>query len=706
MTSKRLFFRVMREDMRHRIWMAALSALESFLALPVAWLIVKNQLGGAGADTRLIIQDIFTFFSGYLTAVGSLIAVSSVLTASLGGFRFLFHKNMVDTYHSLPVSRNVLFGACYVNGIILWFVPFFGGLISAFTLAGGLLCEVGGRAELYTLMGIVAESLLVLTVIFLLLYNLILVAVMISGNVLNSIVSMFVLGFGSSIVYAFLSSFMTLYLDTFWDRGLSHRRDVIFASPMLSSIYLAVLREEAPEEIWVDLLINLVIAIVLGLWAWHMYKKRSSELAEQGTKSRIATTFLRILVSVSAGMGGWLLFVVLTDIDNLGWGLFGGILGGVMAFGLMNVMFSMDFKSFFAHKGQMAFVLIGTLLLCCVYRGDWMGYDTYLPRGGVAEIAVYQQSLNSNRYRDGTILGNMHFADEEAIYAFLERMVERERTDSDEEDEETMVVRVTRSTGKSYFREYLVRQEDLDVIWPLFNSREYLENAYCVDETVNWSYLAFLRGRETTAETLDRQEMVTSIIRAYNQDVLENPQVILSGGERLLVTIDLRGHKNRWQQWYRLDVYESMEHTVEALRQAGYGEWVETPDASQIQEVQFDLSLNASRPLTAEELIAEARAAFSTGSDAAWRREDYSVDAVSTSGATEIVGERYQWRLHVTDPNEIEELALCLSHAYSSQNVLHSGYSNVTVVYKDGSEEICYIQRSMLPEKYILRFGE
>ena len=46
MTSKRFFFKVLREDMRHKTWMLALSALSSFLMIMVVWLIWwSNQRG-------------------------------------------------------------------------------------------------------------------------------------------------------------------------------------------------------------------------------------------------------------------------------------------------------------------------------------------------------------------------------------------------------------------------------------------------------------------------------------------------------------------------------------------------------------------------------------------------------------------------------------------------------------------------------------
>ena len=39
MTSKHLFFKAMKEDIRHKLWMVALSVLGNFLVLTVGWMI-------------------------------------------------------------------------------------------------------------------------------------------------------------------------------------------------------------------------------------------------------------------------------------------------------------------------------------------------------------------------------------------------------------------------------------------------------------------------------------------------------------------------------------------------------------------------------------------------------------------------------------------------------------------------------------------
>ncbi len=43
MTSKHLFFKAMKEDMRHKLWMAALSVLGNFLVLTVGWMIWRSN---------------------------------------------------------------------------------------------------------------------------------------------------------------------------------------------------------------------------------------------------------------------------------------------------------------------------------------------------------------------------------------------------------------------------------------------------------------------------------------------------------------------------------------------------------------------------------------------------------------------------------------------------------------------------------------
>ena len=116
MTSKRFFFKVLREDMRHKTWMLALSALSSFLMIMVVWLIwwsnqrgiaetVENSLSRFEADSRAFaVRETISFFGEFVTIMGGTVAIFGAVITGLFGFRYVFHKNMADVYHSLPVN--------------------------------------------------------------------------------------------------------------------------------------------------------------------------------------------------------------------------------------------------------------------------------------------------------------------------------------------------------------------------------------------------------------------------------------------------------------------------------------------------------------------------------------------------------------------------------------------------------------------------
>ena len=55
MTSKHLFLKGMKEDLRHKVWMLALSLLGNFLAMPVLWLL--NYSDVAFADVRMLTSE-------------------------------------------------------------------------------------------------------------------------------------------------------------------------------------------------------------------------------------------------------------------------------------------------------------------------------------------------------------------------------------------------------------------------------------------------------------------------------------------------------------------------------------------------------------------------------------------------------------------------------------------------------------------------
>ena len=105
MMSKHSFFKMMKEDMRHKTWMLALSGLGHFLMILVAWLIWRGNMGKYyGNMTELLsrgeravldtAQGLLTFFGEYLPMAGGGLAFVGAMIVGMAGFRFAFHRNM------------------------------------------------------------------------------------------------------------------------------------------------------------------------------------------------------------------------------------------------------------------------------------------------------------------------------------------------------------------------------------------------------------------------------------------------------------------------------------------------------------------------------------------------------------------------------------------------------------------------------------
>ena len=748
MTSRHLFFKAMREDLRHKLWMIGLSSLGSFLVLPVAWLLaVSDRIYGCWPSTEYppyVMTDMF--HNGLLIGSG-FIAIAGAVIVGLFGFRFVFHKNMIDTYHSIPVKRRTLYGVCWLNGILIWLVPFLTCLLVTLGMATVYLMGTPSRRWIPAMWAEAGANFLILAVAFLLVYHLVLTAVMVSGNVWNTLVSMVILGLGVVSIYGLGLVFFGYYIDTFYSAVLNPE-PAFYGSPLLSAVLL-IYRKGMVDAfgaslfvIWRPLLINFCIMAFLGILSWRLYMRRASELAEQGIRNKVFSAVLKFLVGLAGGMGGWMLFYLM--VDHEGWGVFGLVLVGVLAFGVMDVSFSMEFKAFFAHKLQMVLTVVCALAVCFCFYLDAFGYDAYLPdKEDIAEIAIYDSFFTNTSYYydyENEVLENLHIQDVDAAYAYLERVTDREKgiepalingnSRYDIRSIQRLATRVTLKNGRTYYRSYTITNYDLDVLWPLLSDEEYLEWNYVVHQNQAESFDSIRRycyGKSSAWSEISG-DTIWAIAEAYNRDLLDNPETVLLNRGKLLVSLELNHSNydssyldNYWIRNQRLEIYESMENTIAALEQLGYGNWVEQTDSSEISEIQFSIgNYNNGSFHSVQDLMNAVRNFYgvyeeSNGTETTDKitpGQEYGQGYTGESTATSVVdipvynNNNY---LSITSEAEICELMPLLNRQMPQHilSVFHKGYVQVNVVVDGQEESVTYfIRKGDLPEKYILRFAE
>lgn len=780
MISRHCFFKVMKEDFRHKIWMLALSILGNLLALPVVFLIYSGNVYPYVDETQAsrILRaagNVAEGFADTLCITGGIIAVAGAVIVGLASFRYVFHRNMIDTYHSIPVKRRTLFAASWLNGFLIWFVPFFVNLIITMLLGIGKLGRLqtsfqtaAGKTpeitEAFAALGagdIIREGLLTavaLTAAFLLVYHLILLAVMFGGNVLNALAVTLIAGVGAISLYALWVSYEAYYLDTFMTNLSFVQEKMVYASPLASACYLLYERIQAHWEesyaatglAW-RIVINLVIALLLGLAAAFVYEKRPSELAEQGVKNKVVRFAAQIVTTIGAGMGGWLLFYAITgDISGektaFVWGVFGGVLASVLVFGVMDIIFKMDFKAFFGHKILMAATTAAVLLLCFGFCFDWVGYDAYLPaKEKIVSMSVSAPMRNNLHYSytyDYEQLNQVKITDADAIYAFLESAtaeyrngesrvadsgaatwVEAETRERNQSyRSENIRVRVTLKGGRSYCREYNVFSYDNEAAKKILASPDYIDVFYRIPESMAKDATTVRLQRNSQTEEFKKgkdidEEQIRRIIDGYNQDLFERPEDFISGGGNVLCVIRIFPVKTSNARY--LTVYESMEHTREALRECGYAYWADPVSAEEVEEIRiysdvwtYDLEENENIDLM--ERVREYYGVYANeDTENSLKAAEGTVPAAVTEEKAVVIDkdniDRDRIYLSVTDKEEIRELLELISY---TEGMFNSGAfreeltGELVIVTEEGTAETGCVYEGTLPEKFILRFQE
>lgn len=760
MTSKHCFFKVMKEDFRHKTWMLALSILGNLLALPVAFMMSTGN--GVIYDGTVVtvekltrqVNGIEEFFLRTMCISGGIIAIAGAFIVGMFGFRYVFHRNMVDTYHSMPVRRRTLFAAGWLNGLLIWLLPFLANLTVTVIIGESRLSTLRRTAAAIPALstadreiignwltggGLVKNALLstlALVIAFLLMYHLVLLAVMLCGNVLNTLVATAVTGAGVISVYGMVFMFQVFYLDTFLSAANDYFDKVAYASPLVSSVYVLYRRMEDMQTLQYSslamvLVLNLLIAAMLGILALTAYLKRPSELAEQGIVWKPVKFTFQTVTSVLAAMGGWLLFqnlarAVMGETGAYAWGIFGAMLAGIVVFGVLDIIFHMDFKAFFRHKIVMAAVMGVSLLICFAFSLDWMGYDSYLPeKEDIAEIALYDYNCgNGNFYYldledDRHPLNSMHITNREAAYNFLVEAVDYE------ENEKTYYcdnvdVKVTLESGRCYYRSYIINEHNADSLYALLTSPEYMGVMFGLsdsdDEAVSNMYVNRNNMNQVVLRAVsdEDREIMDTICRAYNKDIAENPEAVVSGSGRMLCTIVLRTEGGHSHSRY-LEVNEEMTNTIEAMRELNFGEYVEPVSAEEVQEIVLNTYYRYAdlyEGINLVELVCQIYEVFPEGLDVnSYAYDDLVLSAEDDYKQTIETGDSHENEyiaLHITEKSEVEELLRLISYTDARGiGVFRPGYvGNVTIVMKDGKQYDVYITYGALPEKYILRFAE
>lgn len=385
MTSKSLFFKLMKEDFKTRVWTLAISILIFFFSLIVAtaMMISFNLYNSSTYNYSDDLAMNFMSYIGINNPFFGIIFIVLSLVMAMSGFSYLYSKKKVDLYHSLPVKREVLYFIKLINGILIVVIPFIICGIVASLLA---IANTGKISVLIATIWAIAEW----TLLFILSYFLTVFSIMLTGNMLIGILACGFFSFYFPLISLVLKGYQSTFFDTYYTSGFIIENVL----PNMSSFMLMF---NIFELKWLTRIIIVILASIVFLFInLFLYKKRASEAAGKSVSFNVIKLPIKSMMVIFMSILMYLLGYEVMN-DSIGWGLFGLIVSGVITHCVMEIIYNQDFKKIFAKKIELLVLIIISIFIAAAFQFDIFGYDSYIPSASqIKSTAVISNLLESN----------------------------------------------------------------------------------------------------------------------------------------------------------------------------------------------------------------------------------------------------------------------------------------------------------------------
>lgn len=397
MTSKNLFFNLMKENTKQRLWTVALISLILFFAFPVQTaLLISSYLSQERIDrvwereaqgveiVKQQLQDRFLEWASANNGMMVFLIIVFAVVCGISGFSYLHSRKKTDFFHSVPVKREKLFAAVYVNGFLYTAVPYL-----VFLLISSIMIQVKA-GQVFPWLDVIKAYCIHMS-FYLLIYSVVIVAVMMTGNTIVSILGtavFFIWGPGSALL---LTGYYSSYYITFYENSDIFVKLAQRTSPAAWYISAASIPEKtAGMALWA-----LAAAVLITALCVFLYKKRPSEAAGRAMAFKKSQPVIKLLLVVPIGLLGSLLFREMMGSD--GWSVFGLICGLVISYCTIEIIYNFDFRKLFAHKLQFALCTVCAAAIFAFFRFDLSGYDSYVPSEAKMESAgIYCRRMDAD----------------------------------------------------------------------------------------------------------------------------------------------------------------------------------------------------------------------------------------------------------------------------------------------------------------------
>lgn len=413
MTSKLSYSKFIKEDIQRRGWLAALSwVLLLFGGTFNTVLALENSFSSGDAITNY--EQLRNDFPGMLNGANAMqltlfIFLLAILCAATG-YSYLHSAEKIDFYHSLPLTRPQWFLISYVSGILIFLVPYL--VSSLFTLL------VGWSKNILTAKVLIDSCIAVLGGIlaFLVIYQITILAMMLTGKLVTGILAALVLIFYGNMVWGLSSDLASTFFKTYCSSPLLTGAFAEYASPF--SIFAGLIRTTSAgfssdsviqrngvssiimrfagttNQNPLLLFITILMLVILGILSVQLYKKRPSEAAGNALAFPKTAPYIKVLISIPASLYLGLLFGFQYSIGTK-WTILSSVLFVILLCGIIEFIYHTDLRRVVSGKISSLISILAVIGILCIMQFDLFGYDTWLPKESKLESMSFSSDCFS-----------------------------------------------------------------------------------------------------------------------------------------------------------------------------------------------------------------------------------------------------------------------------------------------------------------------
>ena len=589
MTSKNSFWDNCRENNKRRIWVWIVSVMGQLMAYVGVLMIYLSRIRMWYAQgtykTYEEFHDVMCRASVEALGFQDRFLVTQIVLAfiiGIQGFAYLHDRKKVDMYHSVPVDKNRRFVTVYLNGLVIYLVSTIVSLLLGIVIAavqdamnGLALAEIG--------FGFIWHL-----TFFLVIYHIVILSVMLTGNRLIAICMAGVMILYEPILYELNDALRYAFYETTSTYYVTY-------IPRLSAVYdyftnawdlkqkgwnegIAVLAREVLPYCgkW------LILAVALLALSWLCYRKRPSEAAGRAIAFVKAEPVFKVLIVIPSAVGLGMV------IHSASYGstfltAAGMVVIGVIACAAVEVIYDFDIKSLLKHPISGGVAVLGIVAVFMIYNYDLLGYDKYVPSANEVESFALQLGAYEDfwaedfSYADASEYAKAHMflTDAEPALALASKwQQEREYFETIEDmnnvddtaDYRQVHIMYRLKSGRKVGRKFFVNFANTaneELLNRIVGTQEYKDGAYQImmdrdsfDRVLGISY-----GNGATGVALPPED-AQRLRDAYVKD-MEKFDFSLAIHQRPCGRIDILfpNYRNA-----HLDVYESFENTIAYLK--------------------------------------------------------------------------------------------------------------------------------------------